>query len=76
MVQPAWGKLNEYYDKFDDTPTYYASLAFHPAFGWNVIERGWVAQPEWVQDAKKMVKEVWDDSYSKLEIAEWRARHS
>ncbi|KAJ6439221.1 restless-like transposase [Purpureocillium lavendulum] len=68
-VQLAWEKLNEYYDKLDDTPMYYASLAFHPAFGWNVIEREWETRPEWVQNAKKMVKQVWDDSYSKLEVA-------
>lgn len=41
---------------------YYAALAFHPAFGWNVVER------EWVENAKKMVKSVWEDSYSRLEI--------
>lgn len=67
-VQLAWEKLNEYYDKLDDTPMYYAALAFHPAFGWNVVEREWDTRPEWVRNAKKMVKQVWDDCYSKLEI--------
>jgi hypothetical protein len=67
-VQLAWEKINEYYNKLDDTPMYYAALAFHPAFGWNVVEREWDTRPEWVRNAKKMVKQVWDDTYSKLEI--------
>lgn len=31
-VNMAWEKLEKYYSKLDETPIYYAALAFHPTY--------------------------------------------
>ncbi|EKG18608.1 putative transposase [Macrophomina phaseolina MS6] len=37
-VNLGWAKLDEYYKLLDDSPVYAASIALHPAFGWEWIE--------------------------------------
>ena len=37
-VDCAWGQLDKYYQRLDDCPVYYASVALHAAFRWQYFE--------------------------------------
>lgn len=52
----------------DETPIYYASLALHPGYSWRYFDKIWKHRPDWVEAAKKMVREVWEKEYSLLDI--------
>ncbi|KAK8092683.1 restless-like transposase [Apiospora kogelbergensis] len=47
----------------DETPIYYAALTLHPAFRWRWFEKQWKSRPDWVNNAKRKVQEVWDHEY-------------
>ncbi|KAK8011867.1 hypothetical protein PG989_000127 [Apiospora arundinis] len=59
-INAAWDKLNEYYNRLDDVYFYYASLAFHPAYGWAKISHFWDRHPDWLAKAKAIVKSHWE----------------
>lgn len=40
-INMAWEKLEKYYCKINETPIYYAALAFHPAYRWNWFMDHW-----------------------------------
>ncbi|KAK8120366.1 restless-like transposase [Apiospora kogelbergensis] len=42
---------------------YYASLAFHPAYGWAKISHFWDRHPDWLAKAKAIVKSHWEREY-------------
>ncbi|KAM3561796.1 hypothetical protein ARSEF4850_003029 [Beauveria asiatica] len=67
-INLAWEKLDKYYCKLDETPIYYAALAFHPAYRWDWFTDHWVEHPEWVDKAKHMVQDVWGRSYANLAV--------
>ena len=67
-INAAWAKVNNYYTTLHHTPIYYAAHVFHPAHRWSSLERLWPTNPEWVHDAKKQIKEVWEDEYRVLDI--------
>lgn len=52
----------------DETPIYYASLALYPGYSWRYFDKIWKHRPDWVEAAKKMVREVWEKEYSLLDI--------
>ncbi|KAL6406035.1 restless-like transposase [Ilyonectria robusta] len=58
-INLGWQKLNEYYEILSETPIYYAGLALHPAYRWKWFERNWNDRPEWIDEAKKVVHDVW-----------------
>ncbi|KAK8120215.1 restless-like transposase [Apiospora kogelbergensis] len=62
-INNAWMKLDSYYNMLDETPIYYAALALHPAFRWRWFEKQWKSRPDWVNNAKRKVQEVWDHEY-------------
>ncbi|EXU95447.1 reverse transcriptase domain protein [Metarhizium robertsii] len=62
-------KLDEYYNRLDETPIYYTSLALHPAYRWGYFETVWSGRPEWISRAKDMVQLVWDSGYKTLDIS-------
>ncbi|KAJ6437048.1 cerato-platanin [Purpureocillium lavendulum] len=68
-INLGWKKLDEYYNKLDETPIYYASLALHPAYRWGYFETVWSGRPTWVSKAKDMVQSVWDREYKALDIS-------
>ncbi|KGQ02732.1 hypothetical protein BBAD15_g12049 [Beauveria bassiana D1-5] len=67
-INLAWKKLDEYYNKLDETPIYYTSLALHPAYRWGYFETVWSGRPAWVARAKDIVQSVWDEEYKTLDI--------
>ncbi|EFZ03427.2 restless-like transposase [Metarhizium robertsii ARSEF 23] len=67
-INMAWEKLEKYYSKLNETPIYYAALAFHSAYRWNWFMDHWAERAEWIEEAKGMVQEVRVNSYSDLDI--------
>ncbi|KAM3554984.1 hypothetical protein ARSEF4850_006205 [Beauveria asiatica] len=67
-INLAWKKLDEYYNKLDETPIYYTSLVLHPAYRWGYFETVWSRRPAWVARAKDIVQSVWDEEYKTLDI--------
>lgn len=45
-LNAAWDKLNEYYNKLDETPVYYATVALHPSLKWNYFKGEWKDHPD------------------------------
>ncbi|KAJ0134726.1 Fumarylacetoacetase [Fusarium oxysporum f. sp. albedinis] len=68
-INLAWMKLDEYYNKLDETPIYYTSPALHPAYRWGYFETVWSGRPAWISKAKDVVLSVWDRGYKTLEIS-------
>ena len=67
-INLAWKKLDQYYNKLNDTPIYYATVALHPAYHWGYFEVKWATKPEWISMAKDMVKELWEGEYKRQEV--------
>ena len=67
-INMAWGKLNHYYTTIDETPIYYTAVALHPAYRWGWFDQAWNHRPDWIETAKRMVWQVWDESYRDLEV--------
>jgi hypothetical protein len=67
-INLGWDKLNEYYTKLEETPAYYASAILNPASRWGYFENTWTdqAQLPWLQEAKRMVRTLWDEEYKSL----------
>jgi hypothetical protein len=42
-VSLAWKVLDKYYNRLDNTPVYYASVALHPRWRWRYFESKWEA---------------------------------
>ncbi|GKU09813.1 unnamed protein product, partial [Fusarium langsethiae] len=67
-INLAWGKLDEYYQRLDETPIYYTAMALHPAYRWDWFDETWAHKPSWVEKAKEMVADVWLSDYAHLEV--------
>lgn len=68
-INLGWLKLNEYYERLDESPVYYTAVALHPAYRWDYFEHLWADAPEWVEEAKAKVKKLWLDEYKDMEIS-------
>ncbi|EXU94519.1 hypothetical protein X797_012410, partial [Metarhizium robertsii] len=68
-INLGWKKLDEYYNRLDETPIYYTSLALHPAYRWGYFETVWSGRPAWISKAKDIVQSVWDREYKTLDIS-------
>ena len=58
-INLGWKKLDQYYTKLTETPAYYASVVLHPQYRWNYFEQYWCDKPEWVDEAKAIVRDLW-----------------
>ncbi|PWI64602.1 hypothetical protein PCL_09496 [Purpureocillium lilacinum] len=67
-INLGWDKLNEYYKKLDEMPAYYASAILNPVSRWGYFENTWIDQSQlpWLQEAKRMVKKLWEEEYKPL----------
>lgn len=57
-INLGWQKLNEYYNKLDETPVYVAAVVLHPRMKWRYLEKRW-ADEEWLMSAKKAFSSLW-----------------
>ena len=70
-INLGWSKLNEYYSRLHESPVYYAALALHPRHRFQAFEKYWGRDhPEWVDEAKNAVRELWKNEYSQLPVEE------
>jgi hypothetical protein len=51
-IDLAWQKLNEYYEKLDNTSVYVAAVVLHPRFKWKWLDNQWKKRPDWLRAAK------------------------
>ncbi|OWT43020.1 restless-like transposase [Pochonia chlamydosporia 170] len=73
-INLAWDKLDEYYQRLDETPIYYTAMALHPAYRWDWFDETWSHKPSWVKRAKEMVADVWLSDYAHLEVGTTSSR--
>ena len=52
-INLAWDKLDEYYQRLDETPIYYTAMALHPAYRWDWFDETWSHKPSWVKKEKR-----------------------
>ncbi len=71
-INLGWDKLNDYYTKLDETPVYYAAAILNPVSRWGYFENTWTdtAQRLWLQEAKRMVRKLWEEEYKYLPTRE------
>ncbi|KAM4068002.1 restless-like transposase [Hirsutella rhossiliensis] len=67
-INLGWQKLNDYYSTLSDTPIYYTSLALHPAYRWKWFERNWGNRPDWIDEAQRIVHDVWRAEYREVTL--------
>lgn len=60
-INLGWSKIDEYYNRTEDSPAYVASLALHPQYKWQWIEAEWKEFPDWIVEAKEMVAGLWKE---------------
>ncbi|CAC9885918.1 unnamed protein product [Aureobasidium pullulans] len=68
-VNLAWKKLDEYYQKTDQSPVYVAAVVLHPGLKWKYIEKVWRDRPAWIVQARRNVEDLWQE-YASLPITE------
>ncbi|KAI1663169.1 Dimer-Tnp-hAT dimerization containing protein [Pyrenophora tritici-repentis] len=51
-------KANNYYNKLDDSPVYYAAVCLHPYYKY-YCENSWADKPEWLTTANAGFKQLW-----------------
>lgn len=73
-INLCWKKLDEYYSRLDETPVYYAAIAFHPAYRWEYFEDTWADRPNWIQRAKSLVEGLYRSHYEPQLVSQDRER--
>jgi hypothetical protein len=58
-INLAWQKLNEYYERLDDTPVYTAALVLHPRYNRAWIQRHWNDRTDWIKNANVVLLKLW-----------------
>jgi hypothetical protein len=67
-VIAAWAKINEYYQLTDKSPAYCMSIALHPAFQFEYFENKWWKRPEWISQAKNLLKDYYDRCAAAIQL--------
>lgn len=63
-INLAWNKANTYYSLLDRSPVYVAAIALDHRLRWSFVEDNWLSHhPEWVERARRLVRELWDLEY-------------
>ena len=69
-IELGWKKLDKYYVKLVECPVYYSAIALHPALRLQWFEEAWAHRPEWVTEARRIVRAIWESDYKSLNIEE------
>lgn len=61
----AWQKLNDYYEKLDNSPLFAAAVILHPGRSFRWLEDRWDGEGQrvWLQDAKSGLEKFWATWY-------------
>lgn len=57
-LRAAWSKANDYYNKLDDSPVYYAAVCLHPYYKY-YCDNSWADKPEWLASAAASFNKLW-----------------
>jgi hypothetical protein len=68
-VNLGWKKLDEYYQKTDQSPVYVAAVVLHPGLKWKWLEKAWRDRPQWIKEAKNNVHSLWLE-YASLPVTD------
>ena len=56
-------KLENYFNLTDKSPAYAASVVLDPTWKWAYFEESWAHEPQWIENRKTAVKQLWIDDY-------------
>jgi hAT family C-terminal dimerisation region len=62
----AWLKCEQYYQRADESPVYYAAEVLQPSRKWVWLHEQWASDPSkrtWLETAKKAVQQLWKEEY-------------
>jgi hypothetical protein len=62
-------KLDEYYQKTDQSLVYVAAVVLHPRLKWKWLEKAWKDRPQWIKQAKNNVQMLWSE-YASLPVTD------
>ena len=68
-IDLAWSKLNQYYQKLDNSPVYVAAVVLHPCHKWRWLERKWKERPAWLLAARAAFNQL-TNQYRYYELPE------
>jgi hypothetical protein len=68
-VNLGWKKLDEYYQKTNQSPVYVAAVVLHPGLKWKWLEKAWRDRPHWIKEAKTNVQSLWLE-YASLPVTD------
>jgi hypothetical protein len=71
-LKAAWVKLNNYYNRLDESPVYYAATALHPYYK-SYCDRAWRDKPSWLSKSKAAFQQLWS-TYQVSRSPRWRPR--
>jgi len=57
-LRAAWAKANDYYNKLDLSPVYYAATLLHPRYK-TYCEVAWADKPEWLEANNRAFRGLW-----------------
>ena len=57
-LKAAWAKLNDYYNKLNDSPAYYAATILHPRYK-TFCDVVWADKPAWLHRNNKAFNTLW-----------------
>lgn len=60
-VNLAWTVLDRYYRITDDSPAYRAAVILHPSLKWSFFNKHWADHPEWLENARQAVQNLWSE---------------
>jgi hypothetical protein len=60
-INAGWQKLEYYYNQSDVTPVLRAAVLLHPRMKWRWFERHWSSKPEWIEDARVSIDQLWSE---------------
>lgn len=58
-INLAWQKLNDYYNKTDDTPLYVTVVVLHPRYKRKWFETKWKERKDWLRIVDDKVNKMW-----------------
>ena len=69
-LQLAWNKLNKYYSLSTLSPIICASIILNPNMDgfFESSEHGWGSRNDWVDEAMRLVRELWHQNYKPLHV--------
>ena len=62
-LEAGYKKLDNYYSLTDHSPAYTAAIVLDPTWKWGHFIEAWSDKPQWIQQAKRKVQELWINDY-------------